>query len=438
VKKKTLAILLSLAMVLSLFPVSAFASDTTSGFSDMPSNWSTKALENAVSNGLLSGDNGKIMPNDNLTRAQMATVVNRAFGTTEKASLSSYTDVEANAWYYDDMAKAVQMKTFVGSGDKLNPATNITREEAFAVLIRAFKLSGADQSALDKFTDKALVSSWAKDAAASLISAGYVVGSNGKLNPKQNITRAEFAQIMDNLLKNYIKTAGTYTTDYTGNMMINVPNVILKNITITGDLIIGDGVGNGDVILDGVTVTGRTVIRGGGVNSIKIIGDSNLQNIIIARVDGEVRVYSQDGTQIGEVTVDHKYLDADSCVCADYATEELLSRYDSYDELPLRQDDYAQRLIITTSAVVEDFRFVDISFSGAAGEELQFIENEEQYSLDYFTPDNPFVVWVSFPGILPTRAISFVDENGTTRSFAIVMSGEDGSILLFEIQLSDS
>ena len=166
----------------------------------MPNNWSTKALENAVKNGLLKGDNGKILPNANLTRAQMATIVNRAFGTTEKASLSSYTDVAANSWYYDDMAKAVQMKTFVGSGDKLNPDSNITREEAFVVLTRAIKLSGANQSTLDKFPDKALVSRWAKDAAASLISAGYISGSNGQLNPKQDITRAEFAQIMDNIL----------------------------------------------------------------------------------------------------------------------------------------------------------------------------------------------------------------------------------------------
>jgi hypothetical protein len=86
--------------------------------------------------------------------------------------------------------------------------------------------------------------------------------------------------------------------------MINVPGVTLKDIKITGDLIIGDGVGNGDVTLDGITVTGRTIIRGGGVNSIKIIGNSNLQNIIIARVDGQVRVYAEDGTQIGEVIVD--------------------------------------------------------------------------------------------------------------------------------------
>ena len=301
-----MATLVVLCMLLMMLPVSVFADTAAfaSEFSDMPNDWSTTALENAVNNGLLNGYNGKIMPKDNLTRAQMATIVNRAFGTTEKASLSSYTDVAASAWYYDDMAKAVQMKTFVGSGDKLNPDSNISREEAFVALARAFKLSGASVSALDKFHDKALVSQWAKDGVASLVSAGYVAGSNGQLNAKQYITRAEFAQMMDNFLKKYIKTSGTYSTDITGNVMINVPNVTLKSIKITGDLIIGDGVGNGDVTLDSVVVTGRTIIRGGGVNSIKIIGNSNIQNIVIARVDGQVRVYAEDGTQIGDVIVD--------------------------------------------------------------------------------------------------------------------------------------
>ncbi len=109
---------------------------------------------------------------------------------------------------------------------------------------------------------------------------------------------------MDDLLKNYIKKESMYTEDLNGNVMINAADVALSHMKITGDLIIGDGVGDGNVTLDNVTVTGRTVIRGGGVNSIKIIGGSSLQNIVIARVDGEVRVYSEDGTQIGDVIVD--------------------------------------------------------------------------------------------------------------------------------------
>jgi hypothetical protein len=298
--KRRLALLLTLAMIISMFPINAFATE----FSDMPNDWSTRALENAVANGLLKGDNGKIMPNENLTRAQMATIVNRAFGATEKSSIDGFTDVKKDAWYYDEMSKAVQMKTFIGSGDKLYPDNSITREEAFVVLARAFKISGINENVLDKFSDKDNISDWAVDGVSSLVAAGYIAGSNGRINPKQNITRAEFAQVMDNLLKNYINKEGTYTEDYSGNLMINVPNVTLKGITVAGDLILGDGIGDGDVTLDDVTITGRVLVRGGGKNSIKIIGNSNIQNIIIARVDGIVRIYAEDGTEIGEVIVD--------------------------------------------------------------------------------------------------------------------------------------
>ena len=271
-KKRGLALLLTLAMIFSMFPMNTYATE----FFDMPDDWSTKALENAVANGLLKGDNGKIMPNDGLTRAQMATIVNRAFGTFEKSSI----------------------------GDKLYPDNNIIREEAFVVLVRALKLSGANENNLDMFSDSNNISDWAKESVSSLVAAGYIAGSNGQINPKQNITRAEFAQIMDNLVKNYISTSGTYTTDYSGNLMINTPSVTLKGITVTGDLIIGDGVGDGDVTLDDVIVTGRVLVRGGGENSIRIIGNSNIQNIIIARVDGIVRVYAEDGTEIGEIIAD--------------------------------------------------------------------------------------------------------------------------------------
>jgi len=300
-QKPLLLAILTILIVMLLAPA-AFA--TT--FSDMPDDWSTPALENAVNNGLLGGIDGKLMPDSNLTRAQMAAVINRAFGATEKANISNYTDVATDAWYYADMARAVEMKTFEGSANKLYPGDNITREEAFVVLARAFKLSGGNASVLDKFSDKAQICSWAKDGIASLVAAGYAEGANGKLNPDANITRAEFAQIMNNLLSKYIKTAGTYSENITGNLMVNKAGVILKDMTITGDLVIGDGVGDGDVTLDGVVITGRMVIRGGGENSIKILGNSNVQNIIIARVDGIVRVYAADGTEIGEVIVDGK------------------------------------------------------------------------------------------------------------------------------------
>ena len=64
------------ALLLSTPAVAATADD----FTDFPSDWSAPALSQAVENGLLNGYDGKINPTGLLTRAQMATMVNREWG----------------------------------------------------------------------------------------------------------------------------------------------------------------------------------------------------------------------------------------------------------------------------------------------------------------------------------------------------------------------
>ena len=61
------------------FAVDVAAEKTLPTFPDMPNDWSTQALQNAVENGLLSGSGGKILPNEYLTRAQLATIICHAF-----------------------------------------------------------------------------------------------------------------------------------------------------------------------------------------------------------------------------------------------------------------------------------------------------------------------------------------------------------------------
>src|SRR6056297_2030659 len=181
--KKLLSILLSLVMILGLIPISAageVGGETTKMapvFSDMPDDWSTQALQNAVNNGLLNGADGKIMPKENLTRAQMAAVINRAFGAEVKGDISDFNDVPDVAWFFDEMAKAVHMKTFMGSNNNLNPNDSITREEAFLVIARALKLKNSGEE-LEGFNDLDQISEWAKDGVYSLIQKGYVQGSN--------------------------------------------------------------------------------------------------------------------------------------------------------------------------------------------------------------------------------------------------------------------
>jgi len=305
-RRKLLSILLSLCMALSLLPVTAIAAET--GFSDMPAEnyWSYEALTAAVENDLLQGDNGRLMPQESLTRAQLATIINRAFGAEETADTDEYSDVSALAWYYTDIAKAVRMGSLQGSGSgKMRPNDSVTRQEAFVVLARAIKLTDGDTAALDAFSDKADIASWAAPYIADMAGSGYIQGSGGKLNPTEAITREAFAQLIHNIFSLYISKPGTYTEHITGNVIISSDDVTLKGLTITGDLIVGEGVGNGDFTMDGVTVTGRLVVRGGGENSIHIINNSGVGSIIVAKTgDGGVRVRTEEGCRVEVVYVD--------------------------------------------------------------------------------------------------------------------------------------
>ena len=160
--KKCLASLMAVCLLLGLavLPASGAAAD----YPDLPPEgvWSHDALTAAVDNGLLRGTDGKLLPDGLLTRSQMAAVINRAFGAVEKAGLSGYTDVAAGAWYREDMALAVGMKTLSGDGaGRLSPEALATREAVFTVLARAMRLPNGDGAALAGYADAAQVSSWA-------------------------------------------------------------------------------------------------------------------------------------------------------------------------------------------------------------------------------------------------------------------------------------
>lgn len=269
------------AMLLSTNAFAAVPSD----FSDFPTDWSAPAMTHAVQNGLLNGSDGKILPKGLLTRAQMATMVNRAFASSAKASLTSFTDMVPGVWHYDEMAKSVQMGVFQGADGKLSPNDPITREQAFAVLARAFGLADGKASSLDKFSDGAQVSSWARGAVAALVEQGYVTGADGALNPQSYITRAEFAQVMDALVAAY---GDQDLKDQTveGNLILRT-NSTLENVTVKGDLILADGVSAAS--LKNVTVIGRLVVRGG-TDGVKLTKSTAKGGIQLANPNGTPKV----------------------------------------------------------------------------------------------------------------------------------------------------
>ena len=305
--KKNIRLVLMLVLVVSLFAgagITAGAAD----FRDMPAEgyWSYGALKGAVDNGLLTGyGDGSIRSSSNITRAEAAVIVNRAFGAAEEDTIS-FSDVTADKWYYADVQKAVHMKTFKGV-DAVNfgGGDYITREQMFTVIGRAVGLSDGKSDSLASYSDAAEVSSWAVGSMAAMVKAGYISGDNGRLKPGEYITREEFAQVMSNVISQYITAAGTYGSVNTGNVLVRSGGVTLKDLTVSGDLIIGDGVGTGDVTIDNVSVTGRIVLRGAGVNSFKVIGKSSAASVTVTKTTtGGVHIDVSD-----EASVDVIYID---------------------------------------------------------------------------------------------------------------------------------
>ena len=63
-----------------------------------------------------------------------------------------------------------------------------------------YSMSYESSNDTSDFKDYSSVASYAKTAISDLIEHGVVVGNNGKINPKSNITRAEMAVILHRVL----------------------------------------------------------------------------------------------------------------------------------------------------------------------------------------------------------------------------------------------
>ena len=304
-RKRILALFLAAVSCL-LLAVSASAAGTTThkatDFKDYDRTaWYAEAVSAAVDNGLLYGKSSTIIdPNGDMTRAEMAAIINRSFGCYKTADISQYKDVSKSKWYYKDVALAVQMGTYNGrSSSTMAPDAPISRQEAMTVVARALELDYDSYSKTDlsAFSDRSEISNWALPYVRAMVGADYIHGRTKGLEPLDNITRAEFAQIFHNIIGTYIVSKGTYDKDIKGSVLIRTDEVTLQNMTVDGDLIIGCGAADGKITLDNVTVKGRLLVWGGGTKAVYCNAGTNMPAVVVARVDDAVKViYDRDST----------------------------------------------------------------------------------------------------------------------------------------------
>lgn len=210
-KNKGMYRLLSGVLCTSVLLSSQAYAAASADYSDFPQNWSKDAMEFAVKNNFITGvSEDKIAPKAALTRAQLAAILSRVMktGAGDVSVLDNFTDADKNAWYAGAMAKAVELNILYGDGDSIYPDRPVTRQELFAILVRAFAVTGGDESTLASYNDAGSISSWAKAAISAMIAQGYASGYEDKtLRPAQQVTREEFAQMLYRMQEFYGSSA---------------------------------------------------------------------------------------------------------------------------------------------------------------------------------------------------------------------------------------
>ena len=163
--------------------------------------WFYSVVQYAVSHELLLGTSAtEFEPESTLTRAMAVTVLYRLAGKPATDAKASFKDVPANEWYADAVAWAQATGVVGGYEDNtFRPDQKISREEMAVMLARYAKLTGTDvtpKGDLSKYPDNGSVASWAKDAVIWCVDNGIINGSDGKLEPQGDATRAQFAAII--------------------------------------------------------------------------------------------------------------------------------------------------------------------------------------------------------------------------------------------------
>lgn len=301
-KKRFISLLMVVAMIMTMIPFSAFANETTA--SDLDGHWAEKVITEWMDYGVIKGyEDGTVRPNNSITRAEMTAMLDRVMDYQTKAD-NTFSDLQ-DTWYTDVILKANAAGVIGGYPDgTVKPDATITRQEAVAMFSRVLSLD-TENAPEASFTDNADVADWAKDAVNAMAAKGYIHGSDGQFRPNDGITRAEVITIFNNIFADLYQASGEYTGDVNGSAVVSTDDVTLKDMTITGDLIIAEGVGDGHVVLDNVTVDGQLIVRGGGENSVIIKGDSTIDTISVERIDGAVRIAVEGNANVETVLIDN-------------------------------------------------------------------------------------------------------------------------------------
>ena len=151
--------------------------------------------------------NGEVRPQNNITRAEVATIFFRLLTDDVRdenlTKTNRYSDVAVTSWYNTAVSTLSSMGIITGYPDgTFRPNAAITRAE-FAAIAARFDNDGDKTAA--KFSD--IATHWAKDEISIAYNNGWITGyPDGTFGPQRDITRAETMTLVNRVLNRQPET----------------------------------------------------------------------------------------------------------------------------------------------------------------------------------------------------------------------------------------
>ena len=306
-RKRFCAIILAIAMVMTMIPVAMAASPDR--YDDISGHWAESSIDRWSGYGVVNGaGDGQFAPDRTLTRAEAAQIFANLLGLTAAASLGQYVDVAVGSWYYDAIAKCVAAGILTGTGGAtMSPETGISRQELFGMYARALSIQ-PKTSADTSFTDSASVASWAAGYINALADMGAIQGGgDGSLDPTGDINRASFVALLDQSISGYANTDNATVGGTSGIVL-----VVADNVTVMGNVeslvVVGGSAGVSGSSVGTITVTGDDA-------SVSVGGSASVGQVNVTGANASVTVSGQ--ATVTTVTVADTAVDATVTVNGD-------------------------------------------------------------------------------------------------------------------------
>ena len=151
---------------------------------DIPENEVGQAVKNMIQRGILVGMTDKEFGGEiGISRAMVATVLMRISKDKTMAPIS-FSDVKSTEWFYDAVRWGVAHEIFKGYPDGTFKAnSNVSRQEFAVIMDRFLKKHGIDMSRIKEFnyTDADKIHAWSLTEVKSMDETGLILGKNQEI-----------------------------------------------------------------------------------------------------------------------------------------------------------------------------------------------------------------------------------------------------------------